>query len=66
MSEAAFDELIEHWREEPPIAVCVRAYLGIKPSAKAEQAPRKALSVAEWEQLKRAAQADEAMNGRAS
>ncbi len=29
MDEA--EEIAEHWQDEPPLAACVRAYLGIRP-----------------------------------
>lgn len=59
------EELAEHWQDEPPVAACVRAYLGVKPRpTKAKAEPVAEISEAEWERLKRAALADEAMHGR--
>lgn len=60
------DELVEHWSDEPPLALCIRHYLGIKPPERQEKRdPQEVISEAEWEQFKRAGEAHAAQHGRA-
>lgn len=65
MSLDDVDQLVEHWSEEPPLAMCVRHYMGIKPERQEKRSTPEVISEAEWEQLKRAGEAHAAMNGRA-
>lgn len=32
-------DLVAHWQDEPPVAWCIRAYLGVKPAAEHELEP---------------------------
>ena len=54
------DDLLEHWRESPPLVECVRAWLGIKPPEVAavpeSQTPRE-LTAAEFDAVVAQAQA---------
>jgi hypothetical protein len=38
------EEIFEHWRDEPPVGACVRAWLGVKPATLAS-APKVAADV---------------------
>jgi hypothetical protein len=42
MTIADANELLEHWADEPPLAVVVKAYLNVKPVARTQRrgAPR--------------------------
>lgn len=59
------DELAEHWSSDPPLAMCVRHYMGIKPERQEPKGTPVVITEAQWEQLKRAGEAHAAMNGRA-
>lgn len=63
---------MEHWKEEPPIAICLRAWLGVKSSASSESSgsaitmPQKSeLTEGECQELAASLKAIEAMCGRA-
>jgi hypothetical protein len=65
---AEAEEIKEHWSEEPPIAACVRAYLGVKPPEKQRQTesdlpPGSELSVEQYEQLVAEMKANAAQHG---
>lgn len=59
MTIADANELLEHWADEPPLAVVVKAYLGVKPVTRAlrKSAPRapakaKEISTEQFERMR--------------
>jgi hypothetical protein len=61
---ARVEEILEHWREEPPIGAVVRAWLRVEPGQTETSKALQEMSVEEYEKLKANMAANAQMYGR--